>query len=215
MSGQEWQGAAGDEVRRCVAWVQKKSAAAEQAAHELQKAQAELDAAERDLDIAKRVYFAGRKDLRGQAYALKVTPQKREWLKALSKHHIFGAAEMRDAATAVGWEANGGALRTLASEYRKAGYFINVAHGVIRLDRDYIEAALGLILDPVAGFDQEALDRPDQEGTHGSSPWPQEFTTAAYHEPGAKGDPEDEASAETVRKPQHHADDYMDDDTPF
>jgi hypothetical protein len=143
---QEWQGAAGEEVRKCVLAVHRAKQAVEEAQRELRSAHDELAAAERDLLTAQRVYYAGQQDQDRRIQALKVTPQKQEWLKALAIHDVFGAGEMRRAAEQVGWTPSDGALRTLASEYRKAGYFIGVAHGVLRLNRDRIVAALGPII---------------------------------------------------------------------
>ena len=127
--------------------MQRTKSALEDAQRELRSAHDEFTAAERDLAIAKRVYYAGQQDQDRGILALKVTPQKREWLKALAVHVVFGAGEMRQAADEIGWNPSDGALRTLASEYRKASYLIGVSHGVMKLNRDRIVAALGPIFD--------------------------------------------------------------------
>jgi len=188
---QGWQGAAGDEVRKCVFILERAKGAVEEAQRELRFAHDELAAAERDLETAKRVYYAGQQDQDRRVQALKVSPQKREWLKALAVHAVFGAGEMRHAAEEIGWKPSDGALRTLASEYRKAGYLIGVSHGVMRLNRDRIVAALGAI-----------LDDGDKAGPQGSD--------------GTEDDDDldrmDDADAEDARRPR--GDDSFEDDDP-
>lgn len=144
-----WEGKAGEEVRKCILLVRRAQEAVEDAKRELHLAHAEHAAADRDLQTAKRVYYAGQQDQVRRIHAVKVTQQKREWLKALATHDVFGASEMRQAATDIGWQPSDGALRTLASDYRKAEYFIGVSHGVVKLNRDRISSMLGPIFDDV------------------------------------------------------------------
>lgn len=190
---EQWQGAAGDEVRKCVILMQRAKNAVEDAKRELSSAHDEFAAAERDLETAKRVYYAGRQDQDRRIQALKVTPQKQEWLKALAVHAVFGAGEMRRAADEIGWKPNDGALRTLASEYRRAGYLIGVSHGVMKLNRDRIVAALGPIFDGGSGAEPQGSGK---------------------HEDGDDVDPIDATDTEEARRPD--ADDaFEDDDPPF
>ena len=190
---EQWQGAAGNEVRNCVALMHRAKEAVEEAQRQLRSAHDELAAAERDFETAKRVYYAGQQDQDRRIQALKVTPQKREWLKALAVHAVFGAGEMRQAAEQVGWDPSPGALRALASDYRKAGYLIGVSHGVIKLNRDRIVAALGPIFDDGNKTEPKGSDGPEDHDAV---------------------DLIDAANAEEARQPR--ADDGLeDDDLPF
>lgn len=189
---QVWRGAAGDEVRKCVFALQRAKGAVEEAQRELRSAHDELAAAERDLETAKRVYYAGQQDQDRRIQALKVTPQKQAWLKALAVHDVFGAGEMRQAAEQVGWTPSDGALRTLASDYRKAGYLKSVSHGVMKLNRDRIVAALGPIFDGNRSAPLESDEAEDQD----------DFVLM------------DGVDAEEARRPRASGD-FEDDDPPF
>ncbi len=155
LADDHWKGKAGEEVRRCILMVRRAQQAVEDAKRELNLAHDEHAAADRDLQIAKRVYYAGQEDQDRRIHAVKVTSQKREWLKALAAHDVFGASEMRQAATDIGWQPSDGALRTLASDYRKAEYFIGVSHGVVKLNRDRISSVLGPIFDDVEQYEPD------------------------------------------------------------
>lgn len=154
---EQWQGDAGLEVRRRVIALDRANEAVEEAVRDLRTAREEQKAAERDLETAKDVYFASRRDQDKRTGAPKITPQKREWLKSLSKHDGFGAGEMRAAAEAIGWQAKDDALRSLAAEYRKAGYFVRVDHGFMRLDKKRITSTLGNIFEDGVMFNSNQL----------------------------------------------------------
>lgn len=179
-------------MRKCVVAVHRAKEAVEQAQRELRSAHDELTAAERDLDTAQRVYYAGQQDQDRRIQALKVTSQKQEWLKALTVHDVFGAGEMRHAAGQVGWNPSDGALRTLASDYRKAGYLIGVSHGVMKLNRDRIVAALGPIFDDGIKPDLPASGEPKADDV--------------FEEP---------VIAEPEERRRADADDEYDEDLPF
>lgn len=151
---EQWHGDAGSEVRRCIGVLKKAEYAVEQARRALRIAEAERETARQDLDVAKRVYFAGKRD-QSRIHAPQVTAQKRAWLKELGRHDGFGSAEMRSAAASVGWDPTDGALRGLASAYRKAGFFMPLGRGFMRLDRTCIANALGDVFDDEVDHDSQ------------------------------------------------------------
>ena len=202
LDDQQWAGDGGEKVRKFTYLVRQAEEAVEAAKRELHAAHAVLEGAERDLNTAKEVYHACRKDQAADQYAQRVTPEKQRWLKMLAKYPIFGSAEMRHAATAIGWNPSDVALRVLASDYRKSGYFIGVSHGVMKLNGDRIEKMVG----PIFTSEPEADGQLDvQANISGAEDQVLDATD------GSVGDVEAEA-------PDRHKkleDDGYDDDLPF
>lgn len=199
---EQWQGDAGLEVRRRVIALDRANQAVEEAVRDLRTARDEQKAAERDLETAKDVYSASRRDQDKRTGAPKITPQKREWLKSLAKHDGFGAVEMRAAAEAIGWQAKDDALRSLSADYRKAGYFVRVNHGFMRLNKDRITSAVGNI------FEDDVVLHSQQPGTDATDDGPLPDISDTLSLPDLPDIP--------VAPPRRDDDlDFLNDDTPF
>lgn len=198
LDDEQWHGDAGSEVRRCIGVLRRAEYAVEQASRSLRIAEADQATARRDLDVAKRVYFAGQRD-HSRIHAPQVTAQKRDWLRELAQHDGFGTAEMRAAAAAVGWNPTDGALRGLASAYRKAGFFMNVGRGFMRLDRSCVLNVLGDIFGDETERDSQQIG----VGATGKDPAPDMAETT---------DIRDASGMSTATDRRNDDWDFMDDD---
>lgn len=165
------------------------------------------ETAERDLDVARHMLSAAKEDMESSRPVRSVTIEKRRWLEVLCQAEVFGSVEMQEAAKAVGWNANPGTLRTLASDYRKAGYFVRAKQGFMYPNRDLLQKVLGII------FDGPALN------VNGDAGLPPGDEHVAEHDPLAELDVSISKTDRSAHAPERlrafEDEDGYDDDLPF
>lgn len=187
------------------------------AAKALVDARTALDAAELAHEAARHVFQAGEADRARELGFDKLAPSTRAWLRALADYDLFGMAEARDAAAAVGLTLSDDAIRQHMTRHNAKGVFVQAGRGAYRVS-GRARSELAAMQAPL-----DAATAPDGGSTPPSGGSGNLFTDrdAADHghdarapDPSAQSESQPPSGTGRPAGPEGEFD-YRDDDSPF
>lgn len=174
----------------------------------------DLQKAEAAYEAAKHVYQAGDADRTRDLGLDKIGALTVAWIKQLIAYPHAGTAELKDAAKAVGWNANPAAIRQQAKRLAEKGVFTRVEDGVYRVS-ERVHDLLKDRLEP----DSIKTDEVQVEGAGRFEPMPEQpgCDTPCFNQDRTNADISGDCDSQIVDELQKRstADDGYDDDMPF